>query len=1765
MGAILNLIKRYLTVIILFTAFMGKAQVIYPPTIDSLVLWLSADSLSLSNDSVNQWQDVSGRGNDFSQAVLSYQPRLLEADSVLNNKPVVIFDGINDYLNGGDILDVGINSRSIFIIGRCNSSTGTYLAKSIYAAGNNRYALWYSSPDFYNFYIETADFGVTSARSSGRYEIITSLINRTNRTLKTFFNSNLSGTSINISDSGYDFNSPYRFLVGAYNDGSDNNGVMFLQGLIAEIIIYNKALSDSERLGVEQYLRYKYSPPINLGSDINITYGFCDTTISAGKNWFTSYLWNTGETTESISVSESGTYSVTVTDIFGFTSSDSIQVTYPELVFNVTDTTICKGDTVNISTNLSLLSNYTYLWNSGSASDSINVYEDSSISISVTDSNLCSIDSDTIQISIDNFSDLISLGEDVSVCSGNTISLDTYPDNPDSLFYNWLDYSTDSLLTIDTTGNYWVEVTNHRGCSGRDTLHVDIIGTAPSVYFSVLNVCDGFPVAFENTSELVYDSLLWDFGDGQTDTSYTVSHLYSEPSDYTVGLTLYSGICSNTVFNTVTVHPNPIADFSSSSSCAGYPVEFSNLSLGNGSGVITSYLWTFDTLGISNSEDTMFSFLIVGDYEVSLEITSSNGCSDSISKEITTVSTTTLANIFLASPLANSTLSNSNISFNWISENSVQNILEVSLDSFSTILFSKTTLADNFDTLLSLSNNQKVYWRVKTYNYCYEENISDIWEFTYYSLSEIQGINLWLDASNGVLYDGSNEVEYWINLADTTDTVYQNALALRPDYVSTNALINNQPCLLFDGVDDVLLNDNVHQIGSAYVVARWSGTETFFPIEYGGILNANIIKTPFNYIFLGNKETSQLYTGSTPWNSSGNIFINNIATTEYSPINQYKILCGKTLNPQSLEGFVVGSADPTWGFWKGEVAELIVFDSVLTDSVNDEIINYLRYKYSPPINLGSDINITYGFCDTTISAGKNWFTNYLWSTGETTESISVTESGTYSVTVTDIFGFYSSDSVYVRFPEYNSISSQSICLGDTLQWNLNLGTDYTYLWQNSDTLPYFNVSDEGYYFAKITDTTSNHCFIYTDSVFFDVDSFSVQLSLGSDTSICSGNSIQLISGNETATSYLWSTGDTTQSIQIQNSGTYFVTIENSIGCVGHSSVNINIQGIAPNANFIFGNTCVGNSITFTDSSYTTDGSNIINWEWNLNNSNFYSQNINYTFSDTGYYAVSLTIANDSNCSEIITKNLFVNSLPSVLFSPLIGCSNKNISFTNLTTTAHGTVITNLWQFNNDSIISSYNFEYSFENEGTNILKLISTTSLGCTDSLEQNIDVKLSPQTNFSYSPPCEDQFVYFYDETETPVWLGITGYLWTFSNSVSSTSSSPSIVFDTTGIYSVTLTTFANNGCSNTLSKNIIVNQKPHAQFSNLEACVSNNHTFIDSSYISQGVISNWKWNIETGGTILSQNASFFPLDTGIFDVQLIAYSESGCSDTIQKEYSVNSLPIIDFSFSPTFGAKPLTVTFENLSSNATSYLWDFNDGETDAIFEPVHTFFDSTEYRIKLYGWTENQCLDSLSKSLFVTSLYNDIAVLNTQILIENEYASINTTIGNFGTLPISNFDIFIDIEGLSNYKEIWNGDLNPGEIINVTLATQYKIIDNQTPTYVCVKADYSDGSVDFVPHNNEYCYIAEQKFKMFNPYPNPTQSEISLSYLLPFDNNVLIQFYSDLGQLLYQQEFDGKAGLNRTSFIISTFSDGEYFVRLTFENDIVTTSFIKNTLKD
>ena len=98
--------------------------------------------------------------------------------------------------------------------------------------------------------------------------------------------------------------------------------------------------------------------------------------------------------------------------------------------------------------------------------------------------------------------------------------------------------------------------------------------------------------------------------------------------------------------------------------------------------------------------------------------------------------------------------------------------------------------------------------------------------------------------------------------------------------------------------------------------------------------------------------------------------------------------------------------------------------------------------------------VNYGFCPITIAAKKDWFTSYAWNTGETIDSISTNADGLHTVTVTDIFGYVSSDTINVFYSGNLSPFPQNktICYGDTLVWNTQLNkTGYSFLWQDNST------------------------------------------------------------------------------------------------------------------------------------------------------------------------------------------------------------------------------------------------------------------------------------------------------------------------------------------------------------------------------------------------------------------------------------------------------------------------------------------------------------------------------------------------------------------------------------------------------------------------------------------------------------------------------------------------------------------------------------------
>ena len=138
-----------------------------------------------------------------------------------------------------------------------------------------------------------------------------------------------------------------------------------------------------------------------------------------------------------------------------------------------------------------------------------------------------------------------------------------------------------------------------------------------------------------------------------------------------------------------------------------------------------------------------------------------------------------------------------------------------------------------------------------------------------------------------------------------------------------------------------------------------------------------------------------------------------------------------------------------------------------------------------------------------------------------------------------------------------------------------------------------------------------------------------------------------------------------------------------------------------------------------------------------------------------------------------------------------------------------------------------------------------------------------------------------------------------------------------------------------------------------------SNNLTLLNTTFIFDGTPStfNWSGNLPSFGsdTILFSNIT---LNAGSHTITFYTSQPNGNSDahksndTIFRNVQVNDLPVSSsFTADKTNScAAPLTVQFTNNSQNATSYLWDFGDGNTSTAENPSHVYASLGVYDITL-----------------------------------------------------------------------------------------------------------------------------------------------------------------------------------------------------------------------
>lgn len=257
-------------------------------------------------------------------------------------------------------------------------------------------------------------------------------------------------------------------------------------------------------------------PSFTLGNDTNICNG-SDLILVRPNMAYDSSLWSNTDTSQSITVSNTGEYWLQVIDSNNCSFRDTMELFIDPLpVFSlINDTSICNGDNLEIGTNVGSSWN----WSNGQNSDSITVSSAGTYTLNVTDTNNCSfIDSMTLSFHADPD---VDLGANQNICLFDSITLDA----GDFVHYNWNDGSDTRTMTALDSGIFWVTVQDTNQCIETDSISIMIYEYHGNQLSDDTTACDGEIVSLALPNIFSYS---WETGsisnsiDVTTDGTYTV-------------------------------------------------------------------------------------------------------------------------------------------------------------------------------------------------------------------------------------------------------------------------------------------------------------------------------------------------------------------------------------------------------------------------------------------------------------------------------------------------------------------------------------------------------------------------------------------------------------------------------------------------------------------------------------------------------------------------------------------------------------------------------------------------------------------------------------------------------------------------------------------------------------------------------------------------------------------------------------------------------------------------------------------------------------------------------------------------------------------------------------------------------------------------------------------------------------------------------------------------------------------------------------------
>lgn len=347
-----------------------------------------------------------------------------------------------------------------------------------------------------------------------------------------------------------------------------------------------------------------------------------------------SYLWSNGATSQTITVNQSGIFSVVITDLNGCTSPVSATTSVvvfptpapPVLTVNG-PTTFCDGNTVNIQANPGTGIN----WSNGLAGSQIDAGSSGPYSATYTSADGCvSGNSNTIfiQVQPSGTSAAISANGPTQFCEGDSVTLtcslaDTY---------SWSTGQTTQSIKVFESGNYSVNLTS--GCPSLNPQASILVqvNSIPIPTITASSTVDCLPSLIDFSSTTAGTppfAYKWTFGDGATEIFGQPSHVYKSEGTYDITLTLIDQIgCKGSISLKDYITILSPAEISYSIFPKFTTLTNSTVSLISQTPNVQSQTWNLENIGTSLEDTAIFTFTQPGVYPLTYSAVTVEGCSD---------------------------------------------------------------------------------------------------------------------------------------------------------------------------------------------------------------------------------------------------------------------------------------------------------------------------------------------------------------------------------------------------------------------------------------------------------------------------------------------------------------------------------------------------------------------------------------------------------------------------------------------------------------------------------------------------------------------------------------------------------------------------------------------------------------------------------------------------------------------------------------------------------------------------------------------------------------------------------------------------------------------------------------------------------------------------------------------------------------------------------------------------------------------------------